>query len=115
MQNTNPKNNNGPHPWTWFTDKILPPLIVALCLSVAGGMYGIYQKIDVFGQSLAVQQRDIEQMRYEMTKLEDRISRVETNAVTRSEILETMKRIEQQMRIAMLESGIKLPKEAWQQ
>ena len=95
----NPKNNNGPHPWTWFTDKVLPPLIVALCLAVSGGLYGIYQKIDVFGQALDTHQRDIDLIKAD-------VSFLKANSVTRSEQLETMKRIEQQLEIMMLRAGL---------
>jgi hypothetical protein len=93
------KNTNPVHPWTWFADKVLPSLMVALCLAVAGGMYGIYQKIDVFGKSLDNQQREIESLKIDVSFLRQ-------NAVTRSEQLETMKRIEQQIEIMMLRSGI---------
>lgn len=99
MQNTNPKNNNGPHPWTWFTDKILPPLIVALCLAVSGGIWSIYRKIDEFSQSMTMQQREIDILKSDM-------SYVKSNMVTQPQMLETLKRIEQQLEIMMLRAGI---------
>ena len=99
MQNANLKNNNGPHPWTWFTDKILPPLIVALCLAVSGGIYSIYRKIDEFGTAVNMQQREIDQLKGDM-------SYVKSNMVTQPQMLETLKRIEQQLEIMMLRAGI---------
>lgn len=88
-----------PHPWSWFTDKILPPLIVTLCIAVSGGIWSIYRKIDEFSTSMNIQQREIDALKSDM-------SYVKSNMITRNEQLETMKRIEQQLEIMMLRAGI---------
>jgi len=98
--NTNPKNNNGPHPWTWFTDKVLPPLIVALCLAVSGGIWSIYRKIDEFGQSMNIQQQEILTLKSEMAY-------VKANMITRDEQNGTIKRIELYLDNMMLRAGLK--------
>jgi len=99
------------HRWQWFLDKVLPQLFVALVLAVSGGMWLTYTTVNVMVSKLDSQARDISEVRADIARVEDNIKRVEANSVTRSEILETMKRIEQQMRIAMLEAGVRLPKD----
>ena len=93
-------NNDNRHPWVWFTDKILPPLFVALCLALSGGMWATYKSVESIGYTLNQQQREIEALRA-------RISHVETSLVTKAEMLETLKRVEQQLEIMMLRAGIK--------
>jgi sensor histidine kinase YesM len=99
------------HRWQWFLDKVLPQLFVALVLAVSGGMWLTYTTVNLMVSKLDSQARDISEVRADIARVEDNIKRVEANSVTRSEILETMKRIEQQMRIAMLEAGVRLPKD----
>jgi len=88
------------HPWTWFTDKVLPPLFVALVLAIAGGMWAVYKTVDRVAVAVESQQRDIDALRA-------RITAVESSLVTKSELLETLKRVEQQLEIMMLRAGIR--------
>jgi type II secretory pathway component PulJ len=88
------------HPWEWFTDRVLHSLIVALCLALGGGMWMTYQSVVNIGHILDRQQREIEALRA-------RISHVETSLVTKSDLLETMKRVEQQLEIMMLRAGMR--------
>jgi len=94
---------NERHPWTWFTDKILPPLFVALCLALGGGMWATYQSVVSVVHAQAVQQRELDALRA-------RISHVESSLVTKAEMLETLKRVEQQLEIMMLRARISPPK-----
>lgn len=87
------------HPWIWFTDKILPPLFVALCLALSGGMWATYRSVESIGYTLENQQREIDALRA-------RISHVESSLVTKAEMLETLKRVEQQLEIMMLRAGM---------
>jgi hypothetical protein len=89
-----------PHPWAWFTDKILPPLFVALFLTLSGGMWATYKTVDKLAISIESQQRDID-------AIKSRINSIESALVTKQELLETMKRVEQQLEIMMLRAGIK--------
>jgi type II secretory pathway component PulJ len=93
-----PQKND--HPWEWFTDRVLPSLFVALCLALGGGMWMTYQSVVNIGHILDRQQREIEALRA-------RISHVETSLVTKSDLLETMKRVEQQLEIMMLRAGMR--------
>jgi hypothetical protein len=97
---TPPKNNNGPHPWTWFTDKILPPIFVAVALSVMAAAYQTHIAVSELSNKIAQHSRDLVSLQNDVTNLR-------ANAVTRSEQLETLKRIEQQLEITMLRAGIK--------
>lgn len=88
------------HPWTQFTDRVLPPLFVALCVALTGGMWATYKTVDRLAISIESQQRDIEDVR-------TRIAAVESSLVTKNDMLETMKRVEQQLEIMMLRAGIR--------
>ena len=98
-----PQNNDNRHPWTWFIDKVLPPLFVAIALALGGGMWATYQSVQRIGHILDMQQREIDGLR-------DRLSHVESSLVTKSELLETMKRVEQQLEIMMLRAGLRAPR-----
>lgn len=89
-----------PHPWTWFTDKVLPPLFVALCLTVAGGVWAVYKSVDKLTVSVESLQRDND-------SIKARIASLESSTLTKTEMLETLKRVEQQLEIMMLRAGIR--------
>lgn len=95
-----PKNNNGPHPWTWFTDKVLPSLFVATAMAVSGSAWFTYQTVIDVANKQAAMQKEIEMVEADVRQL-----RAET--VSKSDLLETMKRVEQQLEIMMLRAGIK--------
>ena len=97
---TPPRNNNGPHPWTWFTDKVLPSLFVATAMAVSGSAWFTYQTvIDVASKQVAMQ-KEIERVQADVRQLR-------TETVSKSDLLETMKRVEQQLEIMMLRAGIR--------
>lgn len=94
------QNKNTDHRWQWFTDKVLPQLFVALVLAVSGGMWMTYKTVDTMINRLENQQRDIDLLKTRMTN-------VESSVVTKTEMLETLKRVEQQLEIMMLRAGIR--------
>lgn len=98
MATAPPKNTD--HRWQWFTDKVLPQLFVALVLAVSGGMWFTYMTVSTLVNKIDNQQREIE-------LIKTRLSNVESNVVTKSELLETLKRVEQQLEIMMLRAGIR--------
>jgi hypothetical protein len=89
-----------PHPWVWFTDKVLPSLFIALFLTLSGGMWATYKTVDKLAVSIESQQRDID-------AIKSRVNNIESALVTKQELLETMKRVEQQLEIMMLRAGMK--------
>ena len=86
--------------WKWFTEKVLPGLFLLTASLVIGGTFSIYRTIDDLSDALQSQQREI-------TLLQVSVKELQTNSVTRSELLETMKRVEQQLEIMMLRAKIK--------
>ena len=88
------------HRWQWFTDKVLPQLFVALVLAVSGGMWLTYKTVITMVNQMESQQREIE-------VIKNRLSNVESNLVTKTEMLETLKRVEQQLEIMMLRAGVR--------
>ena len=66
-------------------------------------MWATYQSVVSVVHSQAAQQREIDALRA-------RISHVESSLVTKAEMLETLKRVEQQLEIMMLRAGIKAPR-----
>ena len=83
-------------PWEWFTEKVLPGLFLSVALSVAATSFAIWQ-------SVAELTNTVKNHDQRLDKLEIQTQ----NLVTRTELLETLKRVEQQMQIVLLQSGIK--------
>lgn len=88
------------HRWQWFTDRVLPQLFVALVLAVSGGMWLTYTTVNTMVSKLESQQRDIDTLKNDM-------SNIKANLVTKTEMLETLKRVEQQLEIMMLRAGVR--------
>ena len=92
-----PKHDNG---WSWFTDRVLPGLFVALALAVAGVQWTMYNAISSITNK-------VENLEKKQIELEGEIKSVRMASVTRSELLETLKRVEQQLEIVLLRAGVK--------
>ena len=83
-------------PWTWFTEKVLPGLFLAVTISVVTAAFAI--------------EKSVSDLTLTVNSHEQRINRLEAqvaNGVTRAELLETLKRVEQQLQIVLLQSGIR--------
>jgi hypothetical protein len=83
-------------PWIWFTEKILPSLFLAVTISFVTASFAIYQSVSELTNSVKLHDQ-------RLNKLEAKIE----NSVTRGDLLETLKRVEQQLQIVLLQSGIK--------
>ena len=86
-------------PWTWFVEKVLPGLLVALTLSIIATSVAMWQSVAKITSSLDNHQEQI-------TSLKNDVKVVREQAVMRSELLETLKRVEQQLQIALLEARL---------
>lgn len=83
-------------PWSWFTEKVLPGLFLTVAIFVGGTAFAMW--------------RTVENLSHKMNSQEERINKLEVqiaNSVTRNEMLETLKRVEQQLQIVLLQAGIK--------
>ena len=95
MSNITEKN-----PWSWFTDKVLPPVFAALSIGAITAGFATYQAV----QSLT---NKIDATDKEVTQLKIKIDQVSANSVTKTEMLETMKRVELQLELMMARAGYK--------
>lgn len=95
-----PRNDS----WHWFTDKVLPSLFVLLASAVCAVLWANYQSVQTLTSKQELQGRDIDQLRSEMIA-------IKAGYMTRMEVLETVKRIEQQLEIQMLRAGVRPRKE----
>jgi hypothetical protein len=86
-------------PWTWFVEKVLPGLFVAITLSVVATSVAIWKSVAEITGSLRNHEVQIQDLRQE-------VKVVREQAVMRSELLETLKRVEQQLQIALLEARL---------
>lgn len=93
-----PKNSDGL--WEWFRDRTLPPLFVALTVGACGTAWWTAQAINQFAGGLA-------QVEKEQAVLRAEVATIKASSVTRTELLETLKRVEQQMEIMMLRAGMR--------
>lgn len=83
-------------PWEWFTEKVLPGLFLSVAVSVAATSFAIWQSVSELTNTVKNHEKRL-----------DRIELQTQQLVTRTELLETLKRVEQQMQIVLLQSGIK--------
>lgn len=88
------------HPWSWFTDHVLPSLFVAVSLAVGGAAWWTHQTVGTLVNTLQIHQKQIEQLQVD-------IGNLRSASVSRVELVETLKRVEQQLEIMMLRAGIK--------
>lgn len=94
------------HPvWSAVNDTItrsIPPLLVAMTLGITSAAWSMYSSIAKLTDATARHEREISELR-------SKISAVEDAGIKRAELLEMLKRIEQQLEIALLRSGVKVP------
>lgn len=83
-------------PWKWFTEKVLPGLFLAVAVSMGGTAFVMWRTVDKLSYQINSQEA-------RLNKLEASIAR----AVTDTQLLETLKRVEQQLQIVLLQAGIK--------
>lgn len=88
--------------WTMFNEKILPPLIVALCLSVSAGLWATYNKVNEITGTIAQHERDINGLKADMVALK-------ASSVSRDELGGLLKRIELVLDNLLLRAGVKSP------
>lgn len=81
--------------WGWFTDKVLPALFISVALTVAGASFTIWQGVSELTNTIKAHEKRLDKLEVQTQIL-----------VTRAELLETLKRVEQQMQIVLLQSGI---------
>ena len=96
------QNNDRNGGWGRFTDKVLPPLFVGMCMAVCSVLWMTYNTT----QALASKQ---EQAQRQIDRQEAELAAVRSAYMTRMEVLETIKRIEQQLEIQMLRAGVRSP------
>jgi len=82
--------------WRWFVEKVLPGLFLSVALSVGACAIAVWKTVNDLSHEISTHDR-------RLAMLEAKAE----NAVTRAEMLETMKRVEQQLQIVLLQSGIK--------
>jgi hypothetical protein len=83
-------------PWDWFVEKVLPSLFLTVALGVGGASLAVYKGVSDLTSAVKDHEKRLEKIEVN-----------QQNLVTRTELLETLKRVEQQMQIVLLQSGIK--------
>lgn len=82
--------------------KVIPPLMVACVVVITSGAWATYNSVSKLIDKTS--QHDTE-----LAALKAEIKGIEAASVKRQELLDILKRVEQQMEIALLRSGVKLP------
>jgi len=80
---------------SWFTDKVLPGLFLFMSISVLSSSFFIYQSVSELTNTVKRHERDIDLLRIEIK-----------STVSQQQLMETMKRVEQQLEIMMLRSKL---------
>ena len=83
-------------PWEWFTEKVLPGLFLTVAVSVGGTSFAVWQSVSELTNTVKYHKERLDKLEIQTQQL-----------VTRTELLETLKRVEQQMQIMLLQSGIR--------
>ena len=83
-------------PWEWFVEKVLPGLFLTVAVGVGGASFAVWKGVSELTSSVKDHEKRLEKIEVQ-----------QQNLVTRAELLETLKRVEQQMQIVLLQSGIK--------
>ena len=83
-------------PWEWFVEKVLPGLFLTVALGVGGASFAVWKGVSELTNAVKDHEKRIEKIEIQHQQL-----------VTRTELLETLKRVEQQMQIMLLQSNIK--------
>ena len=96
-----------------WANKIIPPLIVAAVIAVSAGAMATYMAVDKITNKVADHEQRLHDLKIrhenDIASLRAQVAAVEANSVKRSELLEILKRVEQQLEIALLRSGVKVP------
>lgn len=83
-------------PWEWFTEKVLPGLFLSIAVSVGAASLAIWQSVSELTSTVKNHKERLDKLEVQTHQL-----------VTRTELLETLKRVEQQMQIMLLQSGVR--------
>ena len=86
--------------WVMFNEKILPPLVVSLCLGVSGVLWATYNKVSEVTGIVAQHER-------ELTKLQAEVTAIRESSVSRDELGSTLKRVELVLDNLLLRAGVK--------
>lgn len=87
-------------PWEWFAEKVLPGLFLAVAVAVGSTSIAIWQSVSELSSTVKNHEKQLESMRIELQS-------AKIAMVTRTELLETMKRVEQQMEIMLLRANVR--------
>tara|TARA_R110000868_G_scaffold54575_1_gene170489 strand:+ start:5726 stop:6100 length:375 start_codon:yes stop_codon:yes gene_type:complete len=89
--------------------KVIPPLMVACVIAVTGGAWATYNSVNKLIDKTSQHDADFTAVRTEIALLKADLKNLESSSVKRQELLEILKRVEQQLEIALLRSGVKIP------
>lgn len=79
--------------WVWIRDKVMPSLIIALCVGVFATYVQIIRLVDSH-----------EIMRSELTSIKAEVANIKESYVKRIELIELQKQMSQQLEIIILKS-----------
>jgi hypothetical protein len=82
--------------------KIIPPLLAVSVVGITGGAWATFNSVNKLTDKVAQHELELEALR-------KRIDSVEASGIKRQELLEILKRVEQQLEIALLRSGVRVP------
>lgn len=91
-----PPEQHKMHPWSWFADKVLPPVFAALALGAITSGFATYQAVQTLAEKVNATDKRLDMLEAQMEK-----------AVTQPQLLETMKRVELQLELMMAKAGMK--------
>lgn len=84
----------------WLLERYVLPLAVATTIAMGASAIAIWQSVSRLTDQVSQQERRLNEIQVQLQAVRD-------TTITRSELLETMKRVEQQLEIMMLRSGVK--------
>jgi hypothetical protein len=89
-----------------LTDKVVLPLLVIFIAGVSSSAVGTWVAVFRLTDKTEQHERAMQDRREEIRGLEARLEEARTQMVTQAQMLETLKRVEQQLEITMLRARI---------
>jgi uncharacterized membrane-anchored protein YhcB (DUF1043 family) len=83
-----------------FFEKVLPPIFVALAIGSITAAFSTHQSVQALTSKVEIHDKELVKINAELQSLKNHV-------VTRTELLETLKRVELQLQLMMAQASMK--------
>lgn len=87
-------------PWEWFVEKVLPGLFLFVAAAVGSASLGVWNSVNKLSAN-------VDSHATQIARIQQEVDTLRAQTATKTEMLETLKRVEQQLEIVLLRNGIR--------